>query len=104
MVRDQAARRIPAAGVTISPDGVVIAGPFRTWHVPLSEAETFVAEVRAGSNGQPTVSLKRRTARSIGIWALNRNGFIWQLKRLVAKLEPVANELNANLAAAKGHI
>jgi hypothetical protein len=94
----KAAMRIPRSGVTIAPQEVIIAGPLRTWHVPLSEAEAFIAEVRAGNSGQPTVSLERKAGRSIGIWALNRNGFIWNFKRMVTALQPIADDLNARLA------
>ncbi|MGO9977118.1 MAG: hypothetical protein ACLP01_30810 [Solirubrobacteraceae bacterium] len=87
----------------ITPDEVIVAGPQRTWRVPLEQAEGFVAEVRPGNKGQPTVSLRRKAGRSIGIWALNRNGFIWSFifMRMVSGLQPVADDLNARLAVAK---
>jgi hypothetical protein len=96
----KAAMRIPRTGVTITSREVVIIGPFRTWQVPLSEADRFVAGSGASGN-QPTVSLRRKTGRSIGIWALNRNGFIWNFKRMVASLQPTAETLNSSLVRAK---
>ncbi len=97
----KAATRVLTSGVTVAPGGITTIGPLRTWHVPLSDAEMFVAEVRRGNNGQPTISLTRRAGSPVGIWALNRNGFVWNLKRMVADLEPIADDLNARLAAAR---
>jgi hypothetical protein len=95
----KAAMRIPRTGVTITSTEVVIVGPFRTWQVPLSDADHFVAGTGASGN-QPTVSLSRKTGRSIGIWALNRNGFIWNFKRIVASLQPTVETLNSSLVRA----
>lgn len=86
-------------GVTIGRDAVVVVGPFYTYRVLLSEAATFRPEV-LGSK-QPTVGLHRVDGGVIPIWALNRNGFRWNFKRLLRELEPVAGELNERLAEAK---
>lgn len=59
-----AAMRIPGSGAMITSQEVMITGPLRTWHVPLSEAEAFVAGARGN---QPTVPLTRTGDRSIGI-------------------------------------
>jgi hypothetical protein len=89
---------VAQSGVWVASEAVFIRGPGTAARVPLADAERFVAEVRGN---QPTVSLERRDSGSIGIWALNRNGFMWEYKRLTHKLEPVAAELNEALEHAK---
>jgi hypothetical protein len=88
-------RRLRQMRVVIGSEGALVVGALRTWRVPLADAVEFVAEVRAGNN--PTISLRRRGASSIGLWIFNRNGFVWHMRRLAASLEPRARELNVAL-------
>jgi hypothetical protein len=90
--------RMPRASMTITSDEVIVAGPLKTWWVPLVEATSFVA---SGAGRQPTIFLKQRSGWPIAIWALNRNGFVWNLKGIVANLEPVARHLDTVLERAK---
>lgn len=69
--------------------------------MPIDDVAEFVAEVRADGHGQPTISLRRRSGGSIGLWIFNRNGFIWRMMRLAQSLEPQATELNAVLLHAR---
>jgi hypothetical protein len=89
--------------VSITSSEVVIVGPLRTTRVPISDAQLFSAEVRPiGNNGQPMIALRCRGTEPVHIWALSRNGFVWDLRRLARGLQPLADELNERLWEAKG--
>jgi hypothetical protein len=91
--------RVAHAHVAISVDGVKVAGALRTRTIALAEADRFTAGNAHGN--QPTIMLLRRQGRPVPLWIFNRNGFIWQYKRLIDELQPQAEELNRALAAAK---
>jgi len=94
--------RVRRMKVSITSREVVIVGPLRTTRVPISDAQLFSAEVRpVGNNGQPMIALRRRGTEPVHIWALSRNGFVWDLRRLAAALQPLADELNERLWEAK---
>lgn len=93
--------RIPSCGVQVGSTTVEIDNPLRSWQVPIEQADHFAAEVRRGNNGQPGVTLYRRGARPIGVWALNRDGFIWQMRRLADQQQATADALNQALAPRK---
>ncbi|TMK72090.1 MAG: hypothetical protein E6G50_04630 [Actinobacteria bacterium] len=92
------------ARLVITADEVIIAGVTRTHHVPLDQVEGFEPRVvRSGmrANGTPTIVLLRRTAAPIGIYALKREGFVWNFKKTLRELDSAAAELNATLAKAR---
>lgn len=92
--------RLARAGLRMAPDGVVVRNPLRTVTVPLGDADEFVAAVASGpGNGTPCPVLKRRQGRSVGIWALGREGFVWNFRRHTADMRPLCDELNATLHA-----
>jgi hypothetical protein len=94
--------RIRQMSLSITSREVVIVGPLRTTRVPISEAQQFFAEVRpVGRNGQPMIALRRAGAEPVNVWALSRNGFVWNSQRLAASLHPLAGELNQWLSEAK---
>jgi len=88
---------------------VMVAGVTRTHRVPLEQAERFEPRVMrsgAAANGTPMIVLVRRTAAPIGVYALKREGFVWNFKQMLHGLESEAAALNATLAraqAAAGH-
>jgi hypothetical protein len=86
------------AQVTITGRAVVVAGVMKTHRVPLDEVDRFFA---ADMGDQPTILLRRRHGRDLPLSVFNRNGFIWSFRRLLAGLEPVAEQLNACVAAAR---
>lgn len=91
--------RFARAGVWIAADGIVVRNPFRTVTVPLEDADQFVAGIAAGSgNGTPCPILKRRHGRSVGVWALGREGFVWSFRRYTDEMHPLCDELNAALS------
>lgn len=97
----RAAWRIPSSRVEIGSDGVLVVGPLRTWRLPLTDVTEFRAVIAAGNNGQPTIELVSRRRRPIRLWIFNRNGFVWQMRRLAQNLEPDAGALNQALTAAR---
>jgi hypothetical protein len=91
--------RVQTMGITIDEEEITVDGLLCTRRVPLAEAEHFIVGNRGGR--QPMVALLRVGARPIPIWALSRNGFAWQYRRLMAELKPVADELNGRLDEAR---
>jgi hypothetical protein len=94
-------KRLRRVGVAITATEIVVVGPMRTWRVPIDDAAEFAAEVRTGGNGQPTISLRRRSGGSVGLSIFNRNGFVSQMSRLAHSLELQAAQLNAALDNAR---
>ncbi len=96
------ARRLSRAGLLMSRDGVVVRGPFKTWAVPLADAESFEPGVQAGGgNGTPCPMLKRKNGGAIGVWALGHEGVVWRYRQYLRDLEPLCDELNAVLGAVR---
>lgn len=96
----RAAWRIVRARVVISTQAVTVAGPLRTRIVPLTEVDRFAARNAGGS--QPTIALLRSDGQhSIWCWIFNRDGAIWQFKRLLKDLEDTADGLNQTLDTAR---
>jgi hypothetical protein len=92
------------ARLVITTDEVIVAGVTRTHRVSLAEVEGFeprVVHSGVGANGTPTIVLVRRTGAPIGIYALKREGFRWNFRRMLKGLESEAAELNATLAKAR---
>ena len=86
------------AHLTITTVEVVVAGAIRTHHVCLGEVDRF----EPGVQDNATIFLLRHRGSPIGIWALNRQGFVWNFKKILRSLEPQASELNMILARARG--
>jgi hypothetical protein len=92
------------ARLTITTAEVVVAGATRTHRVPLEQIDRFeprVVHSGVGGNGTPMIVLRRHTADPIGVYALSRQGFVWNFKKIVRSLEPQASELNEILARAR---
>jgi hypothetical protein len=83
-------------------DQIVIRNPFRTWTIPIDDADSFAEGVASGSgNGTPCPLLRRRHGRPVGVWALGGDGVIGRFGRYVRDLQPLCDELNAALASLK---
>jgi hypothetical protein len=96
------AHRLRQAGVWLDEDRIVFRNPFRTWTIPISDADSFAAGVASGGgNGTPCPLLRRRHGRPVGVWALGREGVVWRFGRYQHELEPLCDELNAVLADLK---
>jgi hypothetical protein len=91
------ASRATRTGVTITPQQVVITGYLRTIRVPVAEATGFAV----GLTGEPMIALRRDEREPVNIWPLSRGGFIWNRRRLIARLKPLVDELNQGLSDAK---
>jgi hypothetical protein len=92
------------ARLTITTAEVVVAGATRTHHVPLALVDRFEPRVLhsgIGANGTPMIVLLRHGAAPVGVYALRREGFIWNFKKKLANLEGEATELNSALAQAR---
>jgi hypothetical protein len=96
------ARRLGRAGLWIAADGIVVRNPVRITTIPLDDADTFVAGVAGGGNGRLCPMLKRRRGSAVGVWALGREGFIWQMKRQMPEVTPLCDELNGVLRLVRG--
>jgi hypothetical protein len=96
------ARRLARTGMLMSRDGIVVRNPLSTTTIALSDADGFVAGTAQGvGNGTPCPILKLKHAGGVGVWALGREGVIWNFSRYEQELHPLCDELNAVLADLK---
>jgi hypothetical protein len=96
------ARRMAESGVWIGTDSVVVRGPVRTRVIATRDAIRFAAGASgAGANSTPMPVLIRSNGGPVGVWALGKEGFIWQYEPHVHRLEPVCDDLNDTLRAAQ---
>jgi hypothetical protein len=86
------------ARLVITRDEVIIANALQTYRVQLADADRFEA---LGDRTQPHIVLRRRNGTAVGVLVFFRDGFLWNLKKVVAGLEPEAERLNAVLDAAR---
>ena len=92
------ARRIGRAGLWMGPDGVVIRGPLRTRRVAGSLAVSFAPGVQPGAgNGTPCPILTTSDGSEIGVWALGREGLVWNFGDHLEEMRPLCDELNVQL-------
>ena len=99
--------RIERAGLLFEQRAVVVRGPLRTWTVPLEEVVGFDPGERPpvqGVNGTHCPRMRRAHGRPILVWALGRDGVIWNFGRYLRELEPECDELNAKLRTAQDAI
>jgi hypothetical protein len=96
------ARRLARAGLWIARDAVTIRGPLVTRTISPADAQSFIPGVqRSGGNGTPCPMLKRNSGRPIGIWALGREGVIFNYRQYQEDLEPLCDQLNELLRSAQ---
>ena len=93
--------KIWRAHLQITSGRIVVAGPLATHHVELDDADRFVASLLEIGNGQPIIQLMLRNGDPISVFVFLRNGWVWNMDKVVAKLEPQAAVLNDTLAAAR---
>lgn len=89
------------ARLQITDNGIVVAGPIATRRIDLDDADRFVASLLDVGNGQPIIQLLLRSEKPISIFVFVRNGWVWNMDKVVAALEPQATVLNEVLAAAR---
>jgi hypothetical protein len=91
--------RVARSGLLIGPDGLLVRGPLRDWRVQPSEAVRFAPGVQRGAgNGTPCPILKRVNGAPVGVWALGREGLIWNYNNYLEEFEPLCERLNQLLA------
>jgi hypothetical protein len=96
--------RVERAGLWIGPDEVVIRGPLRSWHIPTAEAGGFEPGVQQGAgNGTPCPLLTRPGKRPVGVWALGREGLVWNFNEYLAELKSLCDSLDQTLEAVRLH-
>ena len=89
---------IARSGLWIGTDGIVIRGPLRTRRVPGDSVVSFAPGVEAGyGNGTPCPVLTRSDGSKIGIWALGREGLVWNFGEHLEEMRPLCDELNVQL-------
>ncbi len=94
--------RVARAGVSIEPGAVVVRGPFVTRVVAIADAMTFVPGLQGGwGNGTPCPTLKRRSGRPVGVWALGQRNIVFRYQRLFKEIQPVCDELNELVKSAR---
>jgi hypothetical protein len=93
--------RLASCGLWMSQETVVVIGPLRTWTLSVGEVEGFKSGVRGPWNGTPCPVLERANGRSIGVWALGREGLISSYSRYLNELRPLCDELNVLLRSLK---
>ena len=94
------ARGCLRAGVRIEADGVVVRNPIRCTEVPLAAVESFAAELQpAAGPGNPTpgIVLRLVDGSRVRVWALAREGLVWNGERNRDGWSPTAERLNALL-------
>jgi hypothetical protein len=88
------------AGLMVTDEFVVIKNPWRTREVPIADVLRFSAGRQPALMGNPTpgVLLERKDGRNHAIWALAREGWVWNSSRnvkawseTVAVLNKIAN-------------
>ncbi len=92
------ARRVGRAGLWMGPAGLVVRGPLRTWEVPGNNAVSFSPGVQpSAGNGTPCPILTRSDGSTIGVWALGREGLVFNFDTHLEELRPLCDELNSLL-------
>jgi hypothetical protein len=86
--------RLASCGLWMSQETIVVIGPLRTWTLSVGEVKGFEPGVRGPRNGTPCPVLQRTHGRSIGVWALGREGLITSYSRYLEELRPLCDELN----------
>ncbi len=86
--------RLASCGLWMSQETIAVIGPLRIWTLGVGEVEGFESGVRGPRNGTPCPVLKRTNGRSIGVWALGREGLISSYSRFLDELRPLCDELN----------
>ena len=90
--------RVSRSGLKIAPDGIRVRGPLRDWQVEPSEAVQFTPGVQGGAgNGTPCPILERVNGKSVGVWALGKEGLVWNYDDYLEELKPLCERLNGLL-------
>jgi len=89
-----------SAQVTVTPDEVVIRGPWRTQSYPLRSVVGFTNGLQTLGSMHPTpgVLLERLDGSPVPIWTLASEGFVWSENRNVERWRTTVDALNAALA------
>jgi hypothetical protein len=95
------ARGCLRAGLRIGPDAVVVANPLSRRVVKLSEIEGFSAGLQSLGYGNPTpgILLDLVDGSHVRVWALAREGLVWNEARNRSHWVPTAERLNALFAS-----
>ena len=87
------ARRVGRAGLWMGPAGLVVRGPLRTWEVPGNNAVSFSPGVQpSAGNGTPCPILTRSDGSTIGVWALGREGLVFNFDTHLEELRPLCDD------------
>lgn len=92
------AYRISRSGMWMGPDAIVIRGPLRTRTVAARSAVSFAPGVQASyRNGTPCPVLTQADGTKTGVWALGREGLIWNFDEYLEEMRPLCDRLNVEL-------
>jgi hypothetical protein len=84
------------AEVLLLPEEVVVRGPWRTQHYPLTKVAGFTHGLQpaGGMNPTPGVLLKLTDGSIVPVWTLASGGFVWNNDRNAQKWASTAERLN----------
>ncbi len=92
------------AGLRIDGDHVLIVNPLTRRRVPLAEVRGFRAGAQPAAVGNPTpgVSVELADGSAVRVWALAREGLVWNTERDAERWSATASELDELFAARRG--
>lgn len=95
----RAAPRCWRGGVVVGERETVIVNPLRTYTVMTDDVARFETGGQEYGFGNPTagIVLVKRDGGRIPVWALAREGLVWNVKRNSARWQDVAAQLNGLL-------
>ncbi len=96
--------RSATAGLLLSEDMIAVRGPIRTRRISPALVVAFEPGVFGFvGNGTPGPILKVADGRQIGIWALGREGLVWNAGQYMEEALPLCEQLNRMTEQVKGN-
>jgi hypothetical protein len=98
------ALRVQRTELRMSSSSVVVRNPIRCHTVPLDEVVKFQPgnATPNTTNGTPGIVLRLTSGHALPVWALAEEGSIFSVKKRTLSFTPLADDLNALLAATRG--
>lgn len=95
--------RTATAGLMLATYAIVVRGPIRTRRISPTAAVGFEPGIFGFvGNGTPGPMLKLSDGTRIGIWALGREGLVWNFDRYLGEAERLCDALNSALEQVDG--
>lgn len=92
--------RFLRGGLWLDQEDVIVRGPLRTRRFATSDVRQFGPMVVSGAgNGTPCVTVHLNDDRTVGVFVLGRQGWVWHFDRDLKELQPLCDSLNKLLAS-----